>query len=242
MLRNFLIIWVACLLSGCAALSGGSAGKAPPPSERAITISQGVSLPEPQLADFTVGERPYHIGPFDKLMVDVFGLPEFTREIQADAGGKIAFPLIGTLDATGKTPSELSAMIEQGLRRAHVRNPEVTVNIKEVASKFVTVDGEVQQPGVYPVTGKMSLIKAVATARGVSENAKLDDVVVFRTVGGKKMAALYNLKSIRKGYYEDPELFANDVVIVGDSPARRIFRDALQIVPTLTYVLVALLK
>ncbi len=242
MLRNLLMIWIAFLLSGCAALSGGSSGKAPPPGERAVTVSQGMSLPEPQLSDFTAGERPYHIGPFDKLMVDVFGLPEFTRELQADAAGKIAFPLVGTVDATGKTPSELSATIEQGLRRAHVRNPEVTVNIKEVASKFVTVDGEVQQPGVYPVTGRMSLIKAIATAKGVSEDAKLDDVVVFRTVGGKKMAALYNLKSIRKGYYEDPELFANDVIVVGDSPARRIFRDALQIVPTLTYVLVALLN
>jgi polysaccharide export outer membrane protein len=49
--------------------------------------------------------------------------------------------------------------------------------------------------------------------------------VVFRTVGGKQMAALYNIEGIRRGNYPDPEVFANDVVVVGDSPARRLFKD-----------------
>ncbi|WP_196782026.1 hypothetical protein, partial [Salmonella enterica] len=73
----------------------------------------------------------------------------------------------------------------------------------------------------------MTLMRAVATAKGTTEFAKLDDVVIFRTVNGQKMAALYNLKAIRQGAYDDPEVFANDVVVVGDSPARRLFKDIL---------------
>jgi polysaccharide export outer membrane protein len=109
-------------------------------------------------------------------------------------------------------------------------------------SQVVTVDGQVRQPGLYPVVGGMTLMRAVATAQGTSEFARLRDVVVFRTVGGQNMAALYNLDAIRRGLYPDPEIFANDVVIVGDSPARRIFRDVLQAAPLITTPIIALLQ
>jgi polysaccharide biosynthesis/export protein len=88
--------------------------------------------------------------------------------------------------------------------------------------------------------GKMTLQRAVARAGGTTEFAKLDDVVVFRTVEGKQYAGLYNLQAIRRGNYADPEIFANDVIIVGDSPARRRFRDFLQAAPLLTSPLVLL--
>ena len=66
--------------------------------------------------------------------------------------------------------------------------------------------------------------------------------MIFRTVNGQKMAALYNLKAIRRGYYTDPEVFANDVVVVGDSQARRLFKDALQVAPTLLTPLIYILQ
>jgi polysaccharide biosynthesis/export protein len=66
--------------------------------------------------------------------------------------------------------------------------------------------------------------------------------VIFRTVKGQQLAALYNLKAIRRGNYQDPEVFANDVVVVGDSQARRLFKDALQFVPLLTTPLVIALQ
>jgi polysaccharide biosynthesis/export protein len=66
--------------------------------------------------------------------------------------------------------------------------------------------------------------------------------VIFRTVEGKQLAALYNLKAIRRGNYDDPEVFANDVVVVGDSSARRLFRDILQVVPLLTTPIIVALQ
>lgn len=207
-----------------------------------VKISAG-ELPPPQSADMMEQNRPYLIGPFDKLTIDVFGIEELTlKEVQADASGRISFPLAGVVEAGGKTPHDVERVIEDRLRGRYIRSPQVTVNLKEAVSQRVAVDGEVKEPGLYPVMGKMSLMRAVATAKGVSENAKLDDVVVFRTVNGQKMAALYNLKAIRRGMYEDPEIYANDIVVVGNSPARQIFRDLLQVVPVLSYVAVAVLQ
>ena len=87
---------------------------------------------------------------------------------------------------------------------------------------------------MYPVVGEMTLMRAVASARGLAEFAKLDDVVVLRTVNGQRYAGLYNLAAIRRGNYPDPRVYANDTVVVGDSSARRLFKDFLQVVPLLT--------
>ena len=83
---------------------------------------------------------------------------------------------------------------------------------------------------------------SVATAKGVSEFARMDDVVVFRTVGGQPMAALYNLGAIRRGRYPDPKIYANDVVIVGDSQARHRIQAFLQVAPLLTTPLILALE
>ncbi|MXO60568.1 polysaccharide export protein [Altererythrobacter salegens] len=205
-----------------------------------VPLVQDRPLPEPTQADQLTLTRPYLIGPFDKLSIDVFGVEELSRdEVQVDAGGRVSLPLAGNLEAAGLSPGELETAIRQRLRR-YVRDPQVTVNLKETISQVVTVDGQVSKPGPYPVIGKMTLIKAVATAGGTSEFAKLDDVVVFRTVGGQRMAGLYNLGAIRAGAYDDPEIFANDIVIVGDSQSRRLFSEVLKAAPLLTTPLLIL--
>jgi polysaccharide export outer membrane protein len=114
------------------------------------------------------------------------------------------------------------------------------VTVSEAPGRVVTVDGQVVEPGLYPVIGRMTLMQAIARAKGASEFARLQEVVVFRTVGTQRMAALYNLSAIRRGIYEDPEIYANDVVIVGDSPATRLFRNLIQAAPLLTTPLILL--
>jgi polysaccharide biosynthesis/export protein len=239
MFKKFTTVFGMFFLCSC----GGGDGLNTAGISRQVEVAQPGQLPMPTRADLFQENRPYLIGPFDKLTIDVFGIEELSqKEVQTDAGGKISFPLAGILDAAGKTPGELEIMIAERLRGRFVRDPQVTVNLKETVSQVITVDGQVKKPGLYPVIGKMTLMRAVATAEGVAEFAKLDDIVVFRTVKGNKMAGLYNLKAIRKGIYEDPELFANDVVVVGDSSARRLFRDALQILPAVTTPLILLLR
>jgi polysaccharide biosynthesis/export protein len=243
---KFLVLLLAIALSACGGKS--SLGGLPMNSDgtmgaEQVKVVDSTALPAPELADLFQQNRPYLIGPFDKLTIDVFGIEELSnKEVQTDSSGRISFPLAGIVEAAGRTPAELESMIESKLRGSFVRNPQVTVNLKETVSQVITVDGEVREPGLYPVVGKMTLMRAVATAKGGTEYAKYDDVVVFRTVNGQKMAALYNLKAIRRGIYGDPEVFANDVVVVGDSSARRIFKDALQALPAILSPIILLLR
>jgi polysaccharide export outer membrane protein len=238
-----LAMALCCLTAGCAAAPLGPVRGPDGQLSSRVQVISASELPPPSHADLSGPARPYLIGPFDTLTIDVFGIEELSRrEIRADAAGRISFPLAGTIDAAGSTPAQLEDQIEQRLRERHIRDPQVTVNLKETVSRVITVDGQVRQPGLYPVVGRMTLMRAVATAHGLSEYARQDDVVVFRTVDGQQLAALYNLQAIRRGTYEDPEVFANDVVIVGDSPARRIFRDALQLLPLLSTPLIVALQ
>lgn len=207
-----------------------------------LTVVPGTELPPPDGVDVSTGERVYRVGPFDKVSIVVFGVEDLSRTLQLDAGGRISVPLIGTIEASGKTPMELATEIATRLRGRYMRDPQVTVNLEETVSQVVTVDGQVREPGLYPVVGRMTLMRAIATAKGASEFARLQDVVVFRRVGGRDMAALYNLAAIRRGAYPDPEVFGNDVVVVGDSPARRLFRDILQASPLVLTPVIAILQ
>lgn len=235
--KQLLLIAVPLLVAGC----GGSVkpiGGAP-----GLRVIESAVLPTPTFEDYRVPGRAYAIGPFDKLRVDVMGMPEFSLdEIQADAGGKFSVPLAGSIEASGKTPEEVSAIIRSRLQAGHVRDPKVSVNLLETVSQQITVEGEVKKPGLYPATGRMTLLSAIARAEGTTDFTNLKDVIVFRTVDNQKYAALYNLSAIRRGVYSDPEIFANDQVVVGDSPQRRLFRDLLQVVPLITTPLVIALQ
>lgn len=209
---------------------------------RLTVVPESGFLPAPNRTDLTAADRPSLIGPLDTIQVDVFNVPDLGREIQVDASGRISMPLIGTIDASGKTAGELARMIETALRGRYVRNPEVIVNIKSSVSQVVTVDGQVVEPGLYPVTNQMTLMRVIASAKGLSEYAREDDVVILRTVNGRKMAGLYNIAAVRRGAYDDPLIYANDVIIVGDSPQRRLFRDFVSLSPLLAGPLIAILQ
>lgn len=233
--------FVACILAasiacaGCST-SGGLTGGA-------VSVVSSSELPAPTRADLAGTPKPYVIGAYDKLSITVFGVEELSlEEIQVDGSGQISMPLIGVVEAAGTTPGELGALIEGRLRGRYVRQPQVSVNLAEPVSQLLTVDGQVENPGLYPVLGQMSLMRAIATAGGASEFAKLEEVVVFRTVEGQRLAALYNLGAIRRGEYADPDIYANDVIVVGDSNARRLFKDVLAAAPLITTPLIILLR
>lgn len=221
-------------LAGCAS--------APFLGRPGLTVVQNTTLPAPARADLAPEGRDFLIGPFDRIAVDVFGVAELSRTLQVDARGQVAMPLVGSLDASGRTPDELARTIEERLRGRYVREPRVTVNLTEAVSQSITVDGEVKQPGVYPAVGNMTLMRAIARAQGVTEFARQTHVVIFRRVDNQQMAGLYDLRAIRQGLYDDPPVFAHDTIVVGDSQARRLFRDLLQASGLITTPLIAILQ
>ncbi|MEH3158274.1 MAG: polysaccharide export protein [Sphingomonas taxi] len=238
-MRNLLTVAFLTMTLGLSAC----AGRQPLTATPHLTVIEGsASLPAPDRKDLTAADRPALIGPLDTIQVDIFNVPELSREVQVDASGRVAMPLVGTIDARGRTASELAQAIEAALRTRYLRNPEVTVNIKSSVSQVVTIDGQVVEPGLYPVTNQMTLLRAIASAKGLSEFARQDDVVILRSVNGRKMAGLYNIEAIRRGQYDDPPIYANDVVVVGDSPQRRLFRDFVSLAPLLAAPLIAILQ
>lgn len=227
------------------ALTAVTACASTPPmtsSSRLTVVTDSATLPPPQRQDLTAADRPALIGPLDTIQVDVFNVPDLSRELQVDASGRISMPLIGTIDARGRTAGELGEAIKVALRGRYVRNPDVTINIRSSVSQVVTIDGQVIEPGLYPVTNQMTLLRAIASAKGLSEFARQQDVVILRTVDGRRMAGLYNIASIRRGLYDDPAIYANDVIVVGDSPQRRMFRDFVSLAPLLAAPLIAILQ
>lgn len=215
---------LACLaIVGCKSTAGLA------PNATAVTVAS--ELPPPDVVTTQAQQRAYRLGAFDSLTVEVFGAKELDREVQVDSLGRVNLPLVGQLQVGGKTTSEVAELIEANLRGRYIKRPQVTVNLKEARSQQVTVDGAVRQPGVYPVLGRMTLQQAIATARGTDEFAKLDRVVIFRTVNNQRMAAMFSLRDIRQGLYADPEIYGSDVVVVGENNARRLLRDVSQTFP-----------
>lgn len=187
----------------------------------------------PQLAD-------YRIGPLDRLKVAVFGEEELSGELPVGLSGQLSMPLIGEVRAQGHTTAELAAEIARLLNQRYLRNASVSVSVVAARNLTFTIDGEVKKPGIYEMPGAVTLMQAVALGEGATEFAKLNEVVVFRSFGGKRYAARYDLNDIRGGRFADPEVRPGDVVVVGYSTARRIYRDILTSLPGLAGLFVAL--
>lgn len=222
------------LCAACAAFALAScAGSSPMISTASTAVEVQRDLPAPDPVALVQADRTFVIGPLDTISVTVFGAPELTREAIVDASGNFSLPLIGAVMAAGRTPAQLETDIANKLRGPYLRNPEVTVSVTKVQSRTVTVDGAVRRPGVYPVMNRTSLQQAIAMAEGAGDYAQLREVVVFRTIGDRRMAALFDLEAIRAGQMADPQVFADDIVVVGTNEGRRRFREIVQAIPVL---------
>lgn len=226
--RTVMAVTGAALLGACT--SGAGSARL---DERSSAVVVAQALPPPDQQDMVKNFTNYRIGPGDKIKVAVFGAEELEREGIVDAAGNFSMPLAGSVLAGGKSPDEVEQAITDKLAGRYVKNPQVTVTVLEAVSQTFTVDGSVRQPGVYPITGKMTLQQAVATAKGADEFANVNNVVIFRTVNNRKMAALFSLKDIRSGRLGDPDIYNNDIVVVGENATKRFFKDVTGAFPLL---------
>ena len=185
----------------------------------------------PAIADTTVGPD-YRIGPNDQLDVTVFDVPELSRSVQVDSGGKITMPLIGQITAAGQTPNQLSQVVVNDFKQKYVKNPLVTVTVKDAASERVTVDGAVVAPGIYPLAGPTTLLQAIALAKGPDpKSAETHKVSLIRLVGGERRTASYDLGAIRSGRQPDPAIEGRDIIVVPSSGLKSFWHGLVEIAP-----------
>lgn len=178
--------------------------------------------------------RRVEIGPSDTLKVTVFREPDLSLDSAiVDPDGNIQVPLLGTVDAAGLTAAEFGRDLERRFAARFLVDPSVTVSITQSAQRQVTVAGAVTQPGVYEIPGRISLIDAVSLARGPTNVAKYDQVVVFRRFNGERVGGIFDLGAINAGLAPDIEILAGDQVLVGTDGLKVAYRDALQAAPLL---------
>ena len=168
----------------------------------------------------------YRIGPSDLLEISVFQVPELSRTVRVNARGALTLPLIGQIQAGGLTGQQLEALLAQKLKETYLQDPQVSVFIKEFISQRVTVGGNVNKAGVFPISGKTTLMQAIAMAGGLDKLANENDIKVFRNKrDGSREVLAYDLAPIRNGEIEDPQLHTSDVIEVGKSGGRAAFKD-----------------
>ncbi|WP_340268381.1 polysaccharide biosynthesis/export family protein [Sphingobium mellinum] len=191
-----------------------------------MTATTMASLP-----DATPGETV--IGAGDLIDIQVYDVPQLSLQgIRVDPAGHFSYPLLGTIDAQGKSPYALSAEVADGLRR-YLVNPRVTIFVKDSALNTVTVLGSVTEPGKFKLVGPTSLMDAVALAKGFTRIADQKQVTILRTIGGQQSAALFDMRKIRRGEMADPPLLGGDKVVVGINHLEAAWRDALLAAPLL---------
>jgi len=196
-------------------------------------IPYNVALGAPDSPSLAPLESDYRIAPMDTISVKVFKSEDLTGDYQVDLAGNISMPLIGEVPAANLTTAQLDQKLTQVLGQKYYEHPDVAVGIKASTRRSVTVDGAVKQAGTFPIAGPTSLMQAVALAGGTTEDANARRVAVFRTVGGQRQAAAFDLAAIRHGQAKDPQVYAGDIVVVDGSSVKTGFKKFLQAIPLL---------
>ncbi|MFN2100030.1 polysaccharide biosynthesis/export family protein [Altererythrobacter sp. MF3-039] len=161
----------------------------------------------------------YMIGTGDLVSVDIYREPELSVEARpVDPSGQLVVPLIGAIDAAGMSGPQLSETITRKLAE-YLVDPKVAVSVSS-ATQTVAVEGSVNQPGIYQIPGKSSLIESIALARSPTRIADLDEVLVFREIDGQRAAARFDLARIRAGLDPDPVILPGDRIVVGFSAVK----------------------
>ncbi|WGZ96197.1 MAG: polysaccharide biosynthesis/export family protein [Candidatus Thiothrix putei] len=175
----------------------------------------------------TTQAEDYRIGDSDLLDIKVFRADELSREVRVDADGNITLPLLGKVAVNGLTQSATETKLaELFVSKRLLKNPQITVFIKERTSQRITLEGEVSKPGIYPISGQVTVLQAMALGGGPSALAATDKVVLFRRDGEQSKGYLIDLGAIRGGKLADPYVRNDDRIVVHRSDSRYWLREA----------------
>jgi polysaccharide export outer membrane protein len=201
-------------------------GAAPGSNAADVAAKAASGEPQPLNSLASVG-TDYRIGANDLVDFDVFGVPNMQRTVRVNASGMVALPLIGPVTLAGLTAAQAENLIAQKYAENYLQDPQVSLFIKEFTTQRITIEGAVARPGIYPVTGQLTLLRALALAGGGAQFAQLNEIMLFR--GGSAQEAntqMFDLEKIRNGDIPDPVVNSDDVIVVKRDPKRTALRDS----------------
>lgn len=174
----------------------------------------------------------YRLRASDKITIIVLREPELSlEEVMIAADGTVSLPLTGSVLAARQTTGELQTKLQEELHAAGIKRPMVSVNVVSYGSHVVTVEGGVQEPGVYAFQPGARLSSAIALANGPNRVSKLSEVVVFRPSGNEMTVALFDYQAVRQGEMADPIIEPGDRVVVGISGLSQFWQDLIRALP-----------
>jgi polysaccharide export outer membrane protein len=157
------------------------------------------------------------LGPGDTFEVRVYRDADLSGVFQVSPSGMIDYPLLGTLPVGGLNSQQIAARIREGLAAGYVRDPYVTVTVKEFLSKRVYVLGQVEKPGTFRYEDGMSVIQAITLAGGVTKTSRPNEVVVTRQENGREVRFSVPVRDISEGKARNLFLRPGDIVYVPES-------------------------
>lgn len=200
----------------------------PLPAAGSAAGAAGATTAPAEVAKPGVIGADYRLAPGDLLEVEVFGVSELKRTVRVDTSGRISLPLIGLIQVAGFTAADAEALIALQYGDKYLRDPQVSLFIKEFTTQRITLDGAVAKPGIYPLVGQITLLRALALAGGSAQLADLENVMLFRiTPEGVSEQQKHDVLKIRQGEAPDPMLQGEDVVVVNRDSTRTVLRDSL---------------
>lgn len=153
----------------------------------------------------------------DVFEVRVYGEPNLSGVHRMADDGTVDFPLVGRIEAVGKTPREIGDLLAARLQNGYLVSPSVSVYVKEYNSRKIFVLGQVKTPGTFSYASGMNVVEAVALAGGFSPTANVDYVVVTRDVAGRETRIPVPVGKISKGLAANLELQSGDIIYVPDT-------------------------
>lgn len=165
-----------------------------------------------QLSAVYGNQAEYRLGPGDLIEIELFEIEDYEHELRVSSKGSVRIPLLGTVKVAGMTPSELEDKLYDLFRHNLIRDPQVSVLVKEFQSQTIFVLGAVQTPGQFQITHQLSLIDALAMAGGLDLGKCSDHAFVQHREfgsgsdpnGDERQTIEVDLKALLRG--EDPAL------------------------------------
>lgn len=166
------------------------------------------------LSDEEPSDVYYSIGKGDILEITTWKEPDFSKEVQVRIDGKISFPLIGDVQAAGRSTEEVQKEIQEELKQ-YLTSPYTTVSVKVPVSQKIYIIGEIMKPGEYPLAKELTVLQAIALAGGFTEWAS-KKIIILRDKDENEKRMRLNYKDVIKNDppYKDIDLEADDIIIV----------------------------
>ncbi len=201
------LVWLFCLVSllgGCVYSKGNTS------PEQQATAHQSSQLGDLIRTAATLGQD-------DVFEVRVFNEENLSSIYRVSDKGTIAFPLIGDVQISGKTPSQIESEIQQRLEKDYLKKAYVSVYVKEFNSQKIFVFGQVQKPGTFRFEENMTIIQAITMAGGYTNTAAKSEASITRIVDGSEKRIDVEVDLIWKGKQPNVPLQPGDIIFIPEA-------------------------